>query len=74
MSRMILPNAIIDLIYEFNPEYREQFNMVLNEFKNICFCENCGELKPVYYMDYDHEFCGSTCAHQARDGGYYRGY
>ena len=64
---MLLPQVVIDLVYEFNPEHREKFNEVLSEFKDRCFCVNCGEMKDVIYLNED--FCSSICYIQDCDSG-----
>lgn len=75
----ILPKAIEDLIYEYNPEHRELMKPVLLDilsapFKCMCCCEPIHKNK---YRDIGFDFCSIYCydvVDNERPGMYFHPY
>lgn len=51
MNIFLLPKEIIDIIYEFNPEHREKYNIAMSELKTVVYlvdCDICGNFFYLY--------------------------
>ena len=83
MNLYDLPKELKDLIYEFNPEHREQLKVVLNQFMEVLTlttrrgvvcdnweCYNLLALNQCYETDIFFEtnyFCSYSCMTEGRD-------
>ena len=54
-----LPSEIIDYIYEFNPEHRENMYWVLKDIRNIQYCDACNKIIMKYV--YSRRRCDMVC-------------
>jgi hypothetical protein len=59
----VLPQYLINIIYQFNSEHRDSFESSLNQIQDKCICKTCNEkcevdfcLKPNGQV-----FCGEQC-------------
>jgi hypothetical protein len=54
-----LPHEILLQIYQFNPEHREKMQCVLQDIRDIQYCDACGKMIIKYI--YSRRRCDKIC-------------